>query len=635
MPSITKLERIFAENGLLADTLPYYEYRQGQVEMSAAVAEAFRHRRHLIVEAGTGVGKTLAYLIPAMLSGVKTVVSTGTKNLQEQLFFKDIPFLKKHVNRDAAVVYMKGRANYLCLQRLRLARQQQVLFQDADEVEIFRQIEKWAKKTKSGDRSELHGVPDNYGPWREVCCTRDTCPGRKCEFYNECFLMKMRKEAEDAAIIIVNHHLFFADLAVKGLGLGTVIPDYEAAIFDEAHLLESIATSYFSTTVNSYQPEEIVQDVTKELANAKLGAKDFTTAFQSLQKEAARFFQCFANKGSRYRLREDTIDKKAYEIAPNVANALLMIVSKLKGIKDAPAELLFLTERIEKIQSSLEFVTNMGEPAYVYWCETLGRGIFLHASPIDIADDMRRNVFEQLDRVVLTSATLSTGKNFEFVKERLGVNRPMELIVDSPFDHEKQAMLYLPKGMPEPNSKFFIDYAVTEIERILQKSKGRAFVLFTSYKNMDEAHKRLKHKLPYKILKQGQKGRTALLNEFKKDLHSVLFATSSFWQGVDVQGEALSCVIIDKLPFAVPSEPIVEARIECLRARNENPFMTYQVPSAIITLKQGLGRLIRSQQDRGILSILDNRLLTKQYGQVFLESLPKCRIVRELDDIKL
>lgn len=635
MYTLANIHTIFSESGLLAKTLPSYEFRQGQVEMCEAVADVFRHHHHLIVEAGTGTGKTLAYLIPAMLSGVKTIVSTGTKNLQEQLFYKDVPFLRKHVNRDVAVVYMKGRANYVCLKRFKLAHQQQALFQDAAEVEIFRHIEKWVRTTKTGDRAELQGVPENYGPWREVCCTRDTCPGRQCELYSKCFLMKMRQEADEADIIIVNHHLFFADLSIKGLGLGTVIPEYEAAIFDEAHLLESIATSYFSVNVNSYQSDEIIQDTTRELKTANIGAKDFTTAFHSLQKEADRFFQCFANKGGRYRLSEHTIDKKMLEVAPDLANALLMVVSKLKGLKDIPKEIQFLIERIEKMQSSLEFIVNMAEPGFVYWCETIGRGIFLHASPIDVADDMRRNVFEQLPRVVLTSATLATGKNFQFAEERLGLDRPIELIVESPFDHQKQAILYLPKGMPDPNSKFFIREAADEIERILKKSKGRAFVLFTSYKNMNEAHKRLKDRLGFKILKQGTGSRTALLNEFRKDIHSVLFATSSFWQGVDVQGEALSCVIIDKLPFAVPSDPIVEARIEYLRNRSENPFMAYQVPSAIITLKQGLGRLIRSKQDKGMLSILDNRLTTKKYGEVFLESLPKCRIVRELDDITL
>ncbi len=323
------------------------------------------------------------------------------------------------------------------------------------------------------------------------------------------------------------------------------------------------------------------------------------------------------------------------KIAPDFANALLLVVSKLKGLKDKPKEIQFLIERIEKMQSSLEFIVNMAEPGYVYWCEMMGRSIFLHASPIDVADDMRRNVFEQIPQVVLTSATMATGKNFQFVEERLGLDRPIELIVDSPFDHEKQATLYLPKGMPAPNRPEFIRDASDEIERILKKSNGRAFVLFTSYKNMEEAHRRLKNRLKFRVLKQGAKSRTALLNDFKKDIHSVLFATSSFWQGVDVQGEALSCVIIDKLPFAVPSDPIVEARIEYLRGRGENPFMAYQVPSAIITLKQGLGRLIRSKQDKGILSILDNRLTTKKYGEVFLESLPKCRIVRNLDEIRL
>ncbi len=284
MYTLANIHKIFSQNGLLAKTLPYYEFRQGQVEMCEAVADVFRRNHHLIVEAGTGTGKTLAYLIPAMMSGVKTIISTGTKNLQAQLFYKDVPFLKQHVNHDVAVVYMKGRSNYVCLQRFNLARQQQALFQDAGEVEIFRHIEKWIRTTKTGDRTDLQGVPDNYGPWREVCCTRDTCPGRQCGLYSKCFLMKMRHEADEADIIIVNHHLFFADLAVKGLGLGTVIPEYEAAIFDEAHLLESIATSYFSVSVNSYQPDEIVQDTTKELHTANIGAKVFATAFRSLKK---------------------------------------------------------------------------------------------------------------------------------------------------------------------------------------------------------------------------------------------------------------------------------------------------------------------------------------------------------------
>ncbi len=632
MYSLSDVHKIFSEDGLLAKTLPYYEHRPGQIDMTKAVADAFHLHQHLIVEAGTGVGKTLAYLIPAIYSSVKTVVSTGTKNLQEQLFFKDIPYLKKHVSNDFHAVYMKGRANYLCLKRLNLFRQQ-ALFQDTDEVDIFQRIQKWAKKTKSGDKSELYSVPDNYGPWREVCCTRETCTATQCEFYGQCFLFKMKREAEEADLIIVNHHLFFADLAIKGLGLGEVIPEYEAVIFDEAHLLEDIATSYFSITINSYQAEEITQDVLRELTNTKVGVEKITKTLLTLQNLSKKLFQYFENKSNRYRLRDDLLDKQVYTVAPDFANTLLMLSSQLRGVKDSTEELRFIAERIDGMKHALELILSMGEPGYVYWCEIQGRGVFLHASPIDVSEDMRRNIFQHIPRIVLTSATLSTGNNFQFVKERLGIDHPVELIVESPFDFEHQAVLYLPKQMPEPNTKDFTAYAAYEIEQILEKSRGRAFVLFTSYKNMDDVYERLKNKLSYKILKQRQKSRNALLDEFKKDIHSVLFGTSSFWQGVDVQGEALSCVIIDKLPFAAPSEPIVEARIEDLRHHSENPFMTYQVPSAIITLKQGLGRLIRSKQDTGILCILDSRILTKQYGRVFLESLPRFPIVREVKDI--
>ncbi len=631
--SLSNIHTIFTQDGLLAKTLPYYEHRQGQVEMSRAIAEAFHQHQHLIVEAGTGVGKTLSYLLPALFSGTKTVVSTGTKNLQEQLFFKDIPYLKKHVSNHFQAVYMKGRANYLCLKRLDLFRQQ-ALFQDTDDVDIFQQIQEWAQTTKTGDRSEIRGMPDSYGPWRDVCCTRETCTGSQCEFYKPCFLFKMKREADEADLVIVNHHLFFADLAIKGLGMGGVIPDYEAVIFDEAHLLESVATSYFSVSVNSYQAEDLSQDVLRELLSAKVPAETINRTLQTLQQLSQRLFRCFEPQSpSRYRLKEGSVDNDVAKIGPDVANILLMLISQLRGIKDCPEEIKALADRTEEMKNSLEFVLNRNEPGYVYWCEPQGRAIFLHASPIDISEDMQRNIFQQVSRIVLTSATLSTGNSFDFVKERLGIEQPVELIVDSPFDYEQQAVLYLPQWMPEPNSPDFTAFVASEVAQVLEKSQGRAFLLFTSYRNMDDVYERLKHKLPYKLLKQGEKSRNALLDDFKKDVHSVLFATSSFWQGVDVQGDALSCVIIDKLPFASPSEPIVEARIENLRNRNENPFMSYQVPSAVITLKQGLGRLIRSKQDKGILCILDNRLLTKQYGRVFLESLPRFPIVRDVKDI--
>ncbi|PIE30562.1 helicase [candidate division KSB3 bacterium] len=632
MYALTNVHEIFTKNGLLANTLPYYEHRQGQVDMSRAVAEAFRRKQHLIVEAGTGVGKTLAYLIPALFSGNKTIISTGTKNLQEQLFFKDIPYLRKHVHKDFQATYMKGRTNYVCLKRLNSFRQQ-ALFHDSKEVDIFERIQKWVKQTRSGDRSELREIPDNYGPWRDVCCTRETCTSVQCEFYDRCFLFKMKQEAKEADVIIVNHHLFFADLAIRGLGLGEVIPEYEAVVFDEAHLLENIATSYFSVSVNSYQAEEMTQNVLREMADAKLPTDTVVKTLTALQQTSQQFFRCFENESSRYRLRDEYITTQVKKLAPNFANMLTQLTSQIRGMKEATEELKFLADRVEELHSSLELILNRSEPGFVYWCEMQGRGVFLHASPIDIAEDMRRNIFLQIPRVVLTSATLSTGNSFDFVKERLGLAQPVELIVGSPFDYERQAVLYLPKWMPEPNSRDFAASVASEVERLLRKSNGRAFILFTSYKNMEDVYQRLKKKLPYTLLKQGQKGRNALLEEFRRDVQSVLFATSSFWQGVDVQGEALSCVIIDKLPFASPGEPIVEARIEHLRQRNENPFMSYQVPSAVIALKQGLGRLIRSKRDKGILCILDSRLLTKQYGRIFLESLPRFSIVRDVEDI--
>lgn len=657
------LKDIFGEGGLLARSLPYYEYRPGQIEMSEAIAEGFRQQRHVIIEAGTGIGKTLAYLIPAILSKKKVVISTGTKNLQEQLYWKDIPFLEKYLPVKFKATYMKGRNNYLCVRRFDQFRQQGMLFQE--DMAMFQRIVKWANRTQTGDRAELSDLPDNSPLWREIASTVETCLGSRCEYFaTKSFTARVKRAAAQADLIVVNHHLFFADLAIKASGKGEVIPPYDMVIFDEAHQLEDIATSYFSVLLSNYGVGELIKDVNKELSVVEIdNASDATEALGQLQKRAEQFFTPFGStrnlpqkpspvqfpfsKGgqrgsgfsprieSKYRLSSHNLPELSAKVLPDLLNTLTYLEAFLKGLKKTTEGLQNQADRAALMKNNLSFIMNLNEPGYVYWCETRGSWIGLGASPIDISKDMRQNVFQNIETVILTSATLATGGSFQFLKDRLGIEDSLERIIPSPFDYEKQAFLYIPPYLPDPRDPRFVDAITKEIEKILNKTQGRAFILFTSYKNLEETYGKLKHTLKFPLLKQGEASKSALLERFKTNGNAVLFATSSFWQGVDVQGAALSCVIIDKLPFAAPSDPLIEARIEQLKEQGRDPFNEYQIPSAIILLKQGLGRLIRSKKDTGVLSILDPRILTKSYGKVFLESLPKCRITRDLEEVNI
>jgi len=643
------LKAIFGEEGLLARSLPYYEYRPGQIQMSEVIAEGLRQKRHVLVEAGTGIGKTLAYLIPAILSRKKVVISTGTKNLQEQLYLKDIPFLEKHLPVKFKATYMKGRNNYLCIRRFDQFRQQGMLFQE--DMAHFQRIIRWANRTQTGDRAELSDLPDNSLLWREIASTTETCLGSKCEYFStRSFTARVKRVASQADIIIVNHHLFFADLAIKGTGQGEVIPPYDVVIFDEAHQLEEIATSYFSIHISNYGVEELIKDVTREWSLAEeVDDTEISRALDQLHRRSEQFFTYFGTAPQRpiftekvglspqvkYRLNPRNLPEPSMKVLPDLLNSLTLLETLLKGLKKPTEGLRNQADRAALMKQNLTFIMGLNEPGYVYWCEIRNKWVGLGASPIDVSEDMRQNVFRNIETVILTSATLATGGNFQFLKERLGIEDSLELVVPSPFDYEKQAVLYIPRYMPDPRDPRFVEAAAREIENILNKTRGRAFVLFTSYKNLEEVYGRLKHTLRFPLLKQGEASKSALLERFKTSGNAVLFATSSFWQGIDVQGEALSCVIIDKLPFAAPSEPLVEARIDRLKEEGRDPFGEYQIPSAIITLRQGLGRLIRSKKDRGVLSILDTRILTKSYGKMFLENLPRCRITRNLAEIAL
>jgi ATP-dependent DNA helicase DinG len=631
------MEKIFGPSGLLAQKLSSYEYRPEQGKMAQAVDRAFSRERLLIVEAGTGTGKTLAYLIPAVLSGKRVVISTGTKTLQEQLFFKDVPLVREKLGFPFKASFMKGRNNYLCRRRFHLFSRQPLL-KALEEVSHFQALKKWAARTKTGDRAELKELPEELGVWNEVCASSDTCLGQGCEFFDRCFITRLKQEAAGSDVVIVNHHLFFADLAVRMRGYGEVLPRYEAVIFDEAHQLEEVATQYFGSTVSNYRFEELARDIRRELTAAKLRDENLNKISSRLLDQQAHFFDLFRRGESCYRLQAERLQDRVPESAAMLTQELTLLSGHIEGMKEPSEALRALSRRGEELKRQFQEVMALSDHQLVYWCEVRGKGVFLHASPVDVSSELRGQLYTRVKTAVFTSATLSAQGNFRFFKERMGLAGEWgpgieEMLLDTSFDMESQALLYLPENLPDPNQPAFVRRAAEEIEKILRRTQGRAFVLFTSIKNMEEVYRLLRGRIPFTCFVQGERPKSALIQAFKEDIHSVLFATASFWEGVDVQGEALSCVIIDRLPFFRPNEPIMEARLDNIASSGGNPFWDYQVPAAIILLKQGLGRLIRTGQDRGLMAILDPRLFTKSYGKTFLESLPRCPVVQDEEAI--
>ncbi len=620
------MERIFGPGGILQQSLEGFEHRPSQLEMALAVLEAVSERHSLCVEAGTGTGKTLAYLIPALYSRKRVIVSTATKNLQDQLFRKDIPFIRENLFPDLRVTYMKGRQNYLCVKRFK--EQPAQLLPIGDLRERWDEIGRWAASSETGDRAELDWIGDQDALWQTLDARSEACVGQKCPWFDECFVTRMRRKAVESDLIVVNHALFFANLALESDEIGKILPDFGVLILDEAHEIEDIAANHFGRQISNYQFEELARDV----ASAFRGRPKIPKPLARLDRTAEALFERVPGPEGRHSLSfhrnpDNSVVDLREELAGqyrDLRTSLDLLYSQLQLETDRPDAWEALERRLLGLSANLDEVFALEQPDSVYWFEKRRKGVFLHVTPIDIATLMRERLFKRTDTTILTSATLTTNGDFTFVRARLGVTDPVELAVPGEFDYQNQALLYVPSRFPEPASPHYFHRALSEIRQLLRISGGGAFLLFTSYQQMRRIHEALAGNLPYPLLLQGEMPKNRILETFRTTPNAVLCATSSFWQGVDVRGEALRAVVIDKLPFQVPTEPVVAARLHRLESDGENAFLNYTLPNAIITLKQGLGRLIRSRQDRGILAILDSRLRTRRYGEAILQSLPNC-----------
>jgi ATP-dependent DNA helicase DinG len=627
---------IFGPGGMLEKCMPQgYEHRRSQLEMAGLIEKAFAAKQHAIIEAGTGTGKTLAYLIPAIRSGKRVVISTATKSLQEQLFSKDIPFLQRHFAPELKVAVMKGRSNFLCRQKVYWTDGQPAL-KGFDEVDWFTQISAWEKLTETGDRAELTFLPDDAELWHRLDARRDMCTGQKCSEFNRCFVTWMHQRAAAADIVIVNHHLFFADLALRQDDFASILPEYDAVIFDEAHEIEDVAGDYFGRQISNYRFEELARDAEQAMRLVREGSASLMKRAIRVKERSRAFFEGFPPREGRspfeHAERESFLDRNR-ETYDGLLQALKALETDIAAVPSKPDELLNIARRSFELRGETTFLLESAESNYVYWMERRNKGVFLTATPIDVSGILREHLFERFETVVLTSATLAVGGRFDYLKQRLGIPSAVERVLPTEFDYESQALLYIPSHMPDVRDSAFAGEAAREITRLLEVTEGRAFCLFTSYSQMNELFGRVRDSVDFPLLLQGTAPRAALLEKFRNTPNAVLFATSSFWQGVDVPGAQLSCVIVDKLPFAVPSDPIVAARVRALTEAGRNAFAEFQVPEAVLALKQGFGRLIRARTDRGVLAILDNRIQRMQYGKIFLSSLPDYSITPDLAEV--
>lgn len=625
------ISEILGPNGPLSRHVPGFASRSQQQLMAESVADALAENSLLIAEAGTGTGKTYAYLVPALLCGKKVMISTGTKNLQDQLFHRDLPTVREALGVSTSVALLKGRANYFCHHRFEMQLGRRLRVQQQDQLA---RIRSWSGRTDSGDIAELGEIPEDAAIWPLVTSTTDNCLGNDCPAYSDCFVMRARKAAQAADILVVNHHLFFADMALREEGFGEVLPGVNAFIFDEAHQLADVASTFFGTNLSGRQIEELGRDTLVE-AQAEAPDESGVQASITALDKAVRDFRLALGVESRRAPWASVSDSvPVARAADDLAACLKRISEWLESKVERGKGLERCWRRALELQLRLDSFIDEPEPKFIQWFEAHKRGFVLHMTPLEINETFRAYIDSQRSAWIFTSATLAVGDSFEHFGREMGIEDARGERWDSPFDFSTQALLYIPVNLPEPNSR---DYTAAVVEAglpVIRASGGRAFFLVTSHRALKAVAERLEGKIDYPLLVQGTLPRGELLTRFRELGNAVLVGTSSFWEGVDVRGEALSCVIIDKLPFSSPGDPVLQARLDAMREQGMNPFFDHQVPQAVIALKQGAGRLIRDVQDRGVLMICDPRLFGKSYGRIFRNSLPPMPVTRELADVE-
>lgn len=630
---MASVSTLFSADGELAKAIPGFVPRQAQTDMANAVKSAIDNEHSLIVEAGTGTGKTFAYLGPVLLSEGKAIISTGTKNLQEQLYHRDLPLVKKALASRRKTALLKGRANYLCLHRVAQHGGNSTLV-DKEVLGQLSTVRQWATTTKTGDMGELKALPEDARVLPLVTSTVDNCLGRDCPDYEECYLVKARRKALDADVIVVNHHLFFADMALKDTGFGELIPEADAIIFDEAHQIPDIASDYFGESLSTRQLHDLAKDVTLIYRTVLKDAEQLDKAADKCRMIASDLRLLFPENPQRGNWAEaldrDDVRAEVGKLAESLG--VLHEVCKLHIGRDKDLDNLY--ERIVQAREKLDALSDNKQDGVSLWYETTPRHLIMHLTPLSIAAKFRHFVSSPPRGWIFTSATLMVNGGFEHFQRRMGLEDAKTLGLDSPFDYQKQAMLCVPRHLPEPNSFDMRNTLLDTAKRLIKASKGRCFLLFTSHAMLKLIAEKLEHEVDNTLLVQGSTTKQALLDAYLADESAVLLGTGAFWEGVDVRGNDLVCVMIDKLPFASPDDPLLQARIEDVKKRGANPFAAIQIPQAVITLKQGAGRLIRDPSDKGVLVICDNRLVTRHYAQTFLASLPDMRRTRSLDEVE-
>lgn len=630
---MTDTKQFFGDNGALAQVISGYQPRAAQLEMAEAIAKAIDDNENLIAEAGTGTGKTFAYLVPAIQSGKKVIISTGTKNLQDQLFNKDLPVIRKAMKTPFLAALLKGRANYLCTYRLTNSMTSSLGFSKEDAASLAK-ISSWAKRTKTGDVSEMSEVAEADPIWYQATSSIDNCLGQDCPDFAECFLVKARKKAQESEILVVNHHLLCADWSIRDNGFGELLPNAEVVIIDEAHQLADTASNFLGITVSAKQLNDLAKDSLMEYFKDATDIPALRTACEDLEHEVKDLRLAFGIELRRGDWQDIDNNPKLAAGMVAVKDQLQRVSDQLElaSVKTKGLETCF--KRADELVQQLKVILEDNSGKWIRWYETYKNTFSLSRTPLDIAGEFRAFMAQHKATWIFTSATLSVGNRFDHFANNLGLGNATTASWGSPFDFANQSLFYHPKGLPQPNDPDFIPRIVEFALPVLQASKGRAFFLFTSHRALQEAAALLRDKIDYPLLIQGSRPKGVLLDQFKDAGNAVLLGTSSFWEGVDVRGEALSCVIIDKLPFASPGDPVLKARMEAMTKQGRNPFFTYQLPTAVIALRQGIGRLIRDVTDRGVLMVCDPRLLKRSYGQIFLDSVPAMKRTRNIEDVQ-